>query len=160
MERIAVFPGSFDPFTVGHESIVRRATSLFDKIYIAIGYNFTKKGFFSLDQRIKFINGVFKNEDNIRVSHFTGLTIDFCKKVDAGYLLRGLRTSADFEYERAIGQLNKALNHNIETVFLLTRPEHTFIQSTIVRDIILNGGDASQFLPEGGDLNILKETQA
>ena len=114
MNRIAVFPGSFDPFTVGHESIVRRAMPLFDKIYIAIGYNFTKKGFFPLEKRMQFIQEVFKHEDNVEVRHFSGLTIEFCQQVNAKYLLRGLRTSADFEYERAIGQVNKSMDQKIK----------------------------------------------
>ena len=149
MEKIAVFPGSFDPFTIGHESIVRRALSLFDKIIIAVGSNVNKRGYFPLEKRMQWIKNVFKDEEKVNVDYFTGLTIDYCKNVKAGYLLRGLRTSADFEYERAIGQVNKALNQNIETVFLLTKPEHTYVKSTIVRDIIVNGGDASQFLPDG-----------
>lgn len=148
MERIAVFPGSFDPFTIGHESIVKRALPLFDKIYIAIGYNITKKGHFNLDDRIEWIKKVFEDEPKINVGYFTGLTVSYCKKIQANFILRGVRTSSDFEYERAIGQLNKALDSNIETVFMLTRPEHTFIASTMVRDLIINGGDASKFLPE------------
>ena len=149
----AVFPGSFDPFTIGHESIVRRAVPLFDEIIIAVGYNVNKKGYFSLEKRKKWIQAVFHDEPKIRVDHFEGLTINYCKKVDAGYLLRGLRTSADFEYERAIAQVNKAMHEGIETVFLLTMPEHTPVTSTIVRDIIRNGGDASKFLPEGMDIH-------
>ena len=148
MKRIAVFPGSFDPFTIGHESIVTRALPLFDRIYIAIGYNVTKKGFFPLEKRKAWIKKTFENEPKIFVDHFGGLTVDFCKLINAKYILRGLRTSSDFEYERAIGQLNKALNNGIETVFMLTKPEHTFIASTMVRDLIINGGNAEQFLPK------------
>lgn len=148
MTRIAVFPGSFDPITIGHESIVRRALPLFDKIYIAIGYNLTKQGYFQLEKRIKWIKKVFEGEPKIIVDHFTGLTVEYCRKVNAAYILRGLRTSADFEYERAIGQINKSFDQEIETIFLLTQPEHTFIASTSVKDIIINGGDASIFLPE------------
>ena len=148
MKYIAVFPGSFDPFTIGHESIVKRALPLFDKIYIGIGYNNTKKGYFDLNKRKSWIKKIFENEPKISVDHFTGLTVDFCKIVNAKYILRGLRTSSDFEYERAIGQLNKSLNKGIETIFMLTKPEHTFISSTMVRDLIINGGDASKFLPE------------
>ncbi|MGC9374710.1 MAG: pantetheine-phosphate adenylyltransferase [Bacteroidales bacterium] len=147
MNKIAVFPGSFDPFTIGHESIVNRASKLFDKIYIAIGYNAKKDALFSLDDRIKFINQVFEDNPTIEVIHFKGLTIDLCKKLNASYILRGLRTSADFEYERAIAQVNKAMYHGIDTVFFLTMPEHTPINSSIVRDILRHGGDASRFIP-------------
>ena len=149
MERIAVFPGSFDPFTIGHESIVMRAKTMFDKIIIAIGENSGKKSFLSLENKIKLIKDVFADDDQIEVVNYSGLTIDFCKKVNAKYLLRGLRTASDFEYERAISQVNKAMNPEIESVFLLTLPEHTPINSTIVRDILLHNGNAEQFLPAG-----------
>lgn len=147
MEKIAIFPGSFDPFTIGHESIVRRASKLFDRIIIMVGYNSNKKSFFPLEKRVKWIKEVFEDDDNITVEVHQGLTIDFCKKVGARYILRGLRTSADFEFERAIAQVNKQMYPEIETVFLLTIPEHTPVNSTIVRDIIMHGGDASRFLP-------------
>ena len=147
MEKIAIFPGSFDPFTIGHESVVRRAMKLFDKIIIMIGYNTNKQPFFPLEKRLKWINEIFDEDDNIAVETYEGLTVDFCKKVGAQYILRGLRTSADFEFERAIAQVNKQMYPEIETVFLLTIPEHTPINSTIVRDIIMHGGDASRFLP-------------
>lgn len=148
MEKIALFPGSFDPFTLGHESIVRRALPLFDKIIIAIGYNSDKDGFFTLDERMSWMNLVFEGVKKIETEKFQGLTVDFCKKVGAGFILRGLRTSSDFEYERAIAQMNKVMYPEIETVFLLTLPEHTHINSTIVREIIRLGGDAHAFLPE------------
>ena len=147
MERVAIFPGSFDPFTVGHESIVKRAIPLFDKIVIMIGFNSNKRSFFPVEKREKWINTVFAHEPKVLVECHEGLTVDFCKKVNAGYILRGLRTSADFEYERAIAQVNKKMYPQIESVFLLTMPEHTPINSTIVRDIIFHGGDASMFLP-------------
>jgi len=149
--KTAIFPGSFDPFTIGHESIVRRALPMFDKIVIMIGSNVNKKSFFSIGKRLKWINQVFKNEPKIEVRVHDGLTVDFCKEVNAGYILRGLRTSSDFEYERAIAQVNKKMHPEIETVFLLTLPEHTPINATIIRDIVLHGGDASMFLPEGLD---------
>ena len=149
----AVFPGSFDPLTIGHESIIKRALPLFDEIIIAIGHNVNKKGFFTLEDRKRWIQTVFKDEPKIKIDHFEGLTINYCKKIGANYLLRGLRTSADFEYERAIAQVNKAMYEGIETVFLLTMPEHTPVNSTIVRDIIRHGGDASQFIPKGMDIN-------
>ena len=149
MEKVAIFPGSFDPFTIGHESIVRRALPMFDKIIIMIGCNTTKSSFFKLSKRLRWIRQVFANEPKIEVMEHEGLTVDFSKKVGAGYILRGLRTSADFEYERAIAQMNKKLYPQIETVFLLTMPEHTPINSSIIRDIIRHGGDASMFLPKG-----------
>ena len=148
MEKIALFPGSFDPFTLGHESIVRRALPLFDKIIIAIGYNSDKDGFFTLEERMSWMNLVFEGVKKIETEKFQGLTVDFCRKVGAGFILRGLRTSSDFEYERAIAQMNKVMYPEIETVFLLTLPEHTHINSTIVREIIRLGGDAHAFLPE------------
>lgn len=153
MEKIAVFPGTFDPFTVGHEALVIRALSIFDRIVVAVGMNLSKKTLFSLDQRVGMINDVFKDEKRVEVVGYEGLTVDFCNKIGAKFLLRGLRTSADFEYERAIGQVNKAMKPDIESVFLLTSPEHTPVNSTIVRDILINGGDASQFIPKGININ-------
>jgi pantetheine-phosphate adenylyltransferase len=147
MKKTAVFPGSFDPFTIGHEAIVRRALGIFDEIIIAVGANAEKKSFFPLSIRKEMIAKTFLNEPRVKVDHYSGLTVDYCKSINAGYLLRGLRTSADFEFERAIGQVNKAMAPEIETVFLLTAPEHSFINSTIVRDVLKNGGDASEFVP-------------
>ncbi len=148
-ERIALFPGSFDPFTVGHESVVKRSLALFDKIIIGIGDNNSKSGFLSINKRIEIINKVFAGVPKIEVKTYSGLTVDFCKQNNCNFILRGLRTSADFEFERAIGQTNKLLNGDIETVFILTLPEHTFISSSIVRDIIKNNGNLKPFLPEG-----------
>ena len=159
MKKVAVFPGSFDPFTIGHEAIIRRALSLFDEIIIAVGANTLKKNFYSLETRKEMITRVFKNEPRVRVDHYEGLTVDYCKKNGAGYLLRGLRTSADFEFERAIGQVNKSMAPDIESVFLLTVPEHSFINSTIVRDIIRNGGDASKFVPAAINLKDYKGSE-
>jgi pantetheine-phosphate adenylyltransferase len=147
--RIALFPGSFDPFTIGHFDIVERALPLFDEIVIAIGNNTNKSGFFSIEDRIKWIKQAFKGEPKVKVESYSGLTVDFCNRIGAKFLLRGLRTSSDFEYERAIAQMNKKMYPYLESVFLLTRPEHTPISSTIVRDIIRHGGDASEFLPKG-----------
>jgi pantetheine-phosphate adenylyltransferase len=148
MERIAVFPGSFDPITKGHESIIRRAVPLFDHIVVAIGENAEKKSFFPLEQRIAWIKAVFAGETAITVISYKGLTVELCRKVNARFLLRGLRTSADFEFERSIGQINKCLDPDIETVFLLTTPEYTALNSSIVRDILRNGGDPSRFVPD------------
>lgn len=154
MEKIAVFPGTFDPFTVGHETITKRALSLFDKVIIAVGKNLSKKTLFTLEQRLAMINDIFANEPKVEVQSYEGLTVEFCHAIGAKFLLRGLRTSADFEYERAIGQVNRALKPDIETVFLLTSPEHTPINSSIIRDIIINNGDATIFLPKA--INIKK----
>jgi pantetheine-phosphate adenylyltransferase len=147
MEKIAVFPGSFDPFTIGHESIVRRALEMFDQIIIMIGYNSNKKAYYPLGKRREWIKRVFGDESRIKVGKFDGLTVDYCRKVHAQYILRGLRTASDFEYERAIAQINKRMAPEIESVFLLTSPEHTAITSTIVKDILRHKGDASVFLP-------------
>jgi len=152
-KKVAVFPGSFDPFTRGHESIVNRALILFDEIIIAIGANARKDGYFSLDNRKKMISDVFKGIEMVKVTQYEGLTVDFCRTNNASFLLRGIRTAADFEYERAIAQLNKAMAPEVETVMLLTTPELTPVNSTIVRDIIRNRGDASQFLPSSIDIS-------
>ncbi len=151
--RIAVFPGSFDPFTKGHENIISRSLDLFDMIIIAIGTHSQKSNHFSLEKRLAMVSHLYRNNDKVKVDHYPGLTIDYCHKVGAGYLLRGLRTSADFEYERAIAQINRKMNNQIETVFLLTTPELTPVNSTIVREILRFGGDVSQFLPEGFNLD-------
>ncbi|HKK59234.1 MAG TPA: pantetheine-phosphate adenylyltransferase [Salinivirga sp.] len=148
MERIAVFPGSFDPITRGHESVVLRAIDLFDKIIIAVGTNANKPGFFPLDKRIEWIKRTFKEHEKIEIRNFEGLTIDFCREIGAKFLLRGIRTGADFEYERSIAQMNKALMQEIETVFILTTPELTPISSTILRDIYKHGGDIKSFIPK------------
>ncbi len=153
MDRIAIFPGSFDPFTIGHESIVQRALPMFDKIVIMIGYNANKQSFFPIGKRLKWIDQVFQDEDKIEAQIYDGLTVDFCKEVNARYILRGIRTSSDFEYERAIAQVNKKMHPEIESVFLLTLPEHTPVMATIVRDIISHGGDASMFLPNSLNMN-------
>lgn len=156
MERIAIFPGSFDPFTIGHESIVNRALPMFDKIVIMIGYNVNKKSFYPMEKRLKWIREVFANEEKIDVQTHEGLTVDFCKEVNAKYILRGIRTSADFEYERAIAQVNKKMHPEIESVFLLTLPEHTPVMATIVRDVVSHGGDVSMFIPKALDINEFK----
>lgn len=153
MNRIAVFPGSFDPITLGHVSIVKRAISLFDKIIIAIGVNADKKQMFSVDQRKKWIEETFKGESNVEVATYEGLTVNFCKQAGAGFLLRGLRTSADFEFERGIGQVNRILEHDIETVFLLAEPQYTPITSSIVRDVIRHGGSITSMVPKAINLN-------
>ena len=147
MKRIAVFPGSFDPFTIGHESIVCRSLHLFDEIVVAIGKNSTKANMFSLDQRFQWISDIFKDVPQVRVISYEGLTVDFCKEIGARFILRGLRTSSDFNYERPIAQMNKALADEVETIFVTALPEHVAISSSIIRDIVRNGGDASPFVP-------------
>ena len=144
--RRAIFPGSFDPITLGHVDIINRALPLFDEIIIAIGINADKSYMFSLEDRIRFIKENYVNEPKITVETYTGLTIDFCKKINVDFILRGLRNPADFEFEKAIAQTNRKLS-NIETVFLLTSANTSFISSSIVRDIIRNGGDATGFVP-------------
>ena len=149
MDRIAVFPGSFDPITRGHVSIIRRALPLFDKMIVAIGENGEKKSFFPLERRMEWLNDIFGHEPGIVISTYSGMTIDFCRREKAKFILRGLRTSADFEFERSIGQMNKLMHPEIETVFFLCAPEYASVSSSIVRDIIRNGGDVKQFVPEG-----------
>ena len=152
MSKIAIFPGSFSPFTLGHKSVVDRALPLFDKIIIAIGMNVEKNEYFSIEERKKWIKEIYKNNSKIKVRFYEGLTVDFCEKVDAKYILRGLRDSHDFKYEKNIAQTNKNLNSDVETIFIITPPEISHISSTIIRDIIKNGGDVSQFLPKEIDL--------
>jgi pantetheine-phosphate adenylyltransferase len=144
----AVFPGSFDPMTLGHVDIISRALPLFDEIVIAIGVNAEKNYMFSLQERIAFIEKTFADEKKITVKTYRGLTVDFCKTVNAHFILRGLRNPADFEFEKAIAITNRKIS-GIETVFLLTSAETSFISSSIVRDILRNNGDASLLLPEG-----------
>ncbi|MCK9290027.1 MAG: pantetheine-phosphate adenylyltransferase [Bacteroidales bacterium] len=153
-KKIAVFPGSFDPVTVGHESLVLKALPLFDTIIVAIGNNVLKQYLFGLEQRKKWIEWVFREYPTIKTAVYEGLTVDFCRKVGATYIIRGLRTSADFEYERNISQANKLLYKDLETVFLLSSPEHTPVTSSIVRDIFRNNGDTSKFVPQGVVLTI------
>ncbi len=147
MNNIAVFPGSFDPITCGHASVIRRALPLFDKVIVAIGINALKDTYFDLDTRIKMVQAVFADSNKVEVQSYTGLTVSFCHQVGAGFLLRGLRTSADFEFERSIGQINMQMNPEIETIFMLTQAEHTALNSSIVRDILRHKGDVSKFVP-------------
>ncbi len=148
MENIAIFPGSFDPITRGHESVILRAVPLFDKIIVALGDNPQKETFFPVEKRIMWLKKVFENDPAVEVMTYSGLTVDFCKKIGAKYILRGLRTSADFEFERSIGQINKQIYPDIDTIFLLTTPQYTSLNSSIVRDIIRHGGDPAPFVPE------------
>jgi pantetheine-phosphate adenylyltransferase len=143
----AIFPGSFDPFTVGHEALVQRSLKLFDEIIVAVGYNSDKRYMFNIDTRVELIKSVFTDNPQIQVISYSGLTIDLCRSLDTYFLIRGLRTASDFEFERAIGQINKQLEPKIETIFMLIAPEHSAVSSSIVRDILINNGDASLFLP-------------
>lgn len=148
MPNIAVFPGSFDPITKGHESIIRRTVDLFDEIIVGIGYNSNKHYFFSQERREHFIKQTFSDLSKVKVMRYSGLTVNFCKEVNANFILRGLRTSADFEFERAIAQMNKKMNPEVDTIFIVSDPELSHISSTIVRDILLYQGDVSSFVPE------------
>ena len=156
MSKIAIFPGSFDPITNGHVDIVKRALPLFDQLIIAIGVNTQKKYLFSLEQRKKWIREVFADEPKVVVDSYEGLTVNFCVKKKANYIIRGIRSAADFDYEKTISQLNHIVGHNLETVFLISQPAYSHISSTIVREIIKGGGDASPFLPEQINLANLK----
>jgi len=147
MSRIAVFPGSFDPVTIGHESIVLRALPLFDTIIVAIGNNSTKNYMFPLEKRRNWLKETFAKHKQVIIEEYSGLTVDFCKQKKANYILRGIRTPGDYEFESNIAQMNKAMLPQIETIFMLTLPEHSAISSTIVRDILKHGGDASRFIP-------------
>lgn len=145
--RIGIFPGSFDPITLGHYDLVKRALPLFDQIIVAVGVNANKKYMFPLEQRLQWIQETFKDEPKVETDTFSGLTVDYCRSKKAHFILRGLRNPADFEFEKAISQANFKLNQEVETVFLLTSPELSFISSSIVRDVMRNGGDYSQFVP-------------
>jgi len=143
----AVFPGSFDPITLGHVDLIYRGLKIFDEIVIAIGVNADKKQLFSLEDKIRQIENTFKEEPRVKVESYKGMTIDFCKSVNSKYILRGLRNSSDFNYEQSIAQTNSSLS-SIDSVFLITSPQLAFISSTIVRDLIKNGGDYKSLVPE------------
>jgi pantetheine-phosphate adenylyltransferase len=145
--KIAVFPGSFDPITLGHESILRRALPLFDKIIVAVGVNAEKSGYFPVEKRLEWLKETFRDLPQVSVESYYGLTVDFCKKVNASYIIRGLRTSADFEFERSVAQVNLRLESEIETVFMLTLPEYVMVTSSIVREVHKHGGNINQFIP-------------
>lgn len=147
--KIAVFPGSFDPITLGHVDIIKRSLKLFDKIIIGIGENKDKKYMFSSAKRTEFVYETFQNEKNIVVIPYEGLTVNFCKKNDAKFIIRGLRNPADFGFEKSIALTNRKINNDVETVFVLTSKEYSFISSSIVRDLIKNNGDFKLFIPKG-----------
>jgi pantetheine-phosphate adenylyltransferase len=148
MQRICLFPGTFDPITVGHLDIIHRSLELFDKLYIGIGRNANKAPMFSEEQRIAWIQEIFQHEPRVEAVVYEGLTVDCCKRVGARYILRGIRYVNDFEYEKAIADMNRSLDADVETIFLTCLPQYTSVASTLVRDVIRNGGDASPFLPE------------
>ena len=152
MLNTAIFPGSFSPFSLGHKSIVEQALPLFDKIIIAIGINPKKNEYFSIQERIEWINKVFHNNPKIEIKRYEGLTVDFCKREKVKFIIRGLRDSHDFKFEKNIAQMNKELNNQIETIFFVTPPCFSHISSSLIRDIISNGGEIKQFIPEEIDL--------
>ncbi len=147
MQRICLFPGTFDPLTLGHVDIINRAIPLFDKIVVAVGINSAKAPMFSPEQRLLWIQEIYNNEPKIEGAVYEGLTIDYCKQIGAKFILRGIRYVSDFEYEKTIADANRAMDPDIETVFLTGEPKYTSVASTIVRDILRNHGDASSFLP-------------
>ncbi len=142
----AVFPGSFDPVTLGHVDIINRALPMFDRLILAIGENSAKKSLFPLEKRMEWLQDIYRSEDNVEVRSYSGLTIDFSRQCGASFLVRGLRSTLDFEYEKTIAQLNHSLEDGIDTIFLVCEPEYSHISSTIVREILINRGDASPFL--------------
>jgi pantetheine-phosphate adenylyltransferase len=146
--RICLFPGTFDPVTFGHLDIVERSLPLFDKLYIGIGMNANKKPMFSAEQRVHWLEEIFSGEPKVEPVIYEGLTVECCKKIQANYILRGIRYVSDFEYEKAIADMNRSLDGGIETVFLTCLPQFTSVASTLVRDVIRNGGDVSQFVPD------------
>ena len=146
--KIALFPGSFDPVTKAHVDILKRSVSLFDKVIVGIGLNSSKPSFLSSETRKKMLEAVFVDEPRVEVQVYEGLTVEFCKKINATYMIRGIRTVSDFEYEKAIAQMNHALVPEIESIFIVSKPGYSSISSTIVRDILRNHGDVSQFIPK------------
>jgi pantetheine-phosphate adenylyltransferase len=147
-KRIAVFAGTFDPVTNGHVDVVRRASTLFDELIIAIGVNTAKKNLFGLEQRTLWLEETFADLESVKVRHYEGLTVGFCREMGAQYILRGLRNGTDFDYEAHIAQLNKSLDGSIETVFMLTSADLSFISSTMIRDLIVHGGDYRAYVPK------------
>lgn len=155
--KTALFPGSFDPFTLGHLDVLQSALKLFDNVIVAVGFNYTKKGFFPPEIRAEIIRDAVKDLPNVSVCTFEGLTVDFCRKVGASCIIRGIRTTTDFELESVIAQANKKMAPEISSVFIPSSHEYSFISSTVVRDVLINGGDARCFLPRGVDLTKYKE---
>ena len=146
--KIALFPGSFDPITIAHVDILKRALPLFDKVVVGIGLNSSKQNFLSSEKREEMVRTIFSANENVDVQLYEGLTVDFCRKINAKYMVRGIRSASDFEYERAIAQINQTMMPEVETILLLSKPEYSAISSTIVRDILRNNGDVSPFVPK------------
>lgn len=146
--KIALFPGSFDPITIAHVDILNRALPLFDQIIVGIGLNSSKQNFLSADKREEMVKTIFAGNNKVDVQLYEGLTVDFCRKINAKYMVRGIRSAADFEYERAIAQINQTMMPEVETILLLSKPEYSAISSTIVRDILRNKGNISPFVPK------------
>lgn len=146
MQRICLFPGTFDPLTEGHVDVIRRAAGLFDKLVVGVGVNASKQTMFSIEQRTGWIQKIFENDPHIEAAAYEGLTVDYCQKIGAKFILRGIRYVSDFEYEKAIADMNRALVPDLETIFLTTSPQYSTISSTLVRDVIRNGGPANRFL--------------
>lgn len=154
MNRTALFPGSFDPVTVGHVDIVKRALAIFDNIVIGIGVNSTKQSLYTIERRVEALGKVFADESSVTIQEYQGLTVDFCNEIGANFILRGLRSSTDFEYEKSIARMNKSMQGDVETVFIISAPEYSAVNSSIVREIIKNGGEASKFVPAEVDLTL------
>ena len=146
--KIALFPGSFDPVTKAHVDIVKRSVALFDKVYIGVGANSSKQGLLSIETREQMLRAVFQHDDRIHIVAYEGLTVNFCKSIGATYMIRGIRTVSDFEYEKAIAQMNHALEPEIESIFIVSKPGYSSISSSIVREIIRYNGDVAQFIPK------------
>ncbi len=158
MQRICLFPGTFDPVTLGHTDIIDRALPLFDKLVVGIGRNINKEPMFSEEQRLEWLREIYKDESKVEAVVYDGLTVDCCKRTGANFILRGIRYVNDFEYEKAIADMNRSIADNIETVFLTCLPQYTSVASTLVRDVLRNGGDVSQFLPPAVNRSISKKS--
>lgn len=153
----AVFPGSFDPFTIGHLDVLTSALRLFDSVVVAVGFNAQKSGYFDLEERLAIIKESVKHLKNVEIDSYSGLTIDLCNKTGAEFIVRGVRSTTDFDFERVIAQANTKMSPNIRTVFIPSSPEYSFISSTVVRDVLVNGGDAGIFLCPGLDISGLRK---
>lgn len=160
MSRICLFPGTFDPITLGHVDIINRSLSLFDKLIIGIGTNVNKVSMFSRKQRVDWVKQIYKHNTKVEAIVYNGLTVDCCKKLGAQYILRGIRYVSDFEYEKAIADMNRSLDNNVETIFLTCLPKYTSVASTLVRDVLRNGGSVEQFLPDVVKASLSKKAQS
>lgn len=160
MQRICLFPGTFDPITIGHQDIINRSLPLFDKLFIGIGRNAYKEPMFSDEQRLKWIREIYRDDPKVDAVIYDGLTVKCCQQIGANFILRGIRYVNDFEYEKAIADMNRSLDHQIETIFLTCLPQYTSVASTLVRDVLRNGGDVMQFLPEVVARSLQAQTSA